>query len=46
MNIRIEFIGSLFMFSDIIILRRYQNLSLDIYIVMILKRREATTAKH
>lgn len=46
MNIRVEFIGSLFMFSDIIILRRYQNLSLDIYIVMILKRREGTTAKH
>lgn len=46
MNIRVEFIGSLFMFPDIITLRRYQNLSLDIYIVMILKRREATTAKH
>lgn len=45
-NIRVEFIGSLFMFSDIITLRRYQNLSLDIYIVMILKRREATIAKH
>ena len=34
------------MFSDIITLRRYQNLSLDIYIVMILKHREATIAKH
>ena len=46
MNIRVEFIGSFFIFSDIITLRRYQNLSLGIYIVMILKRREATTAKH